>query len=261
MPDIQVVSKETFTSKRWKKVDSYTFMSGDTLCPITMQEVPKAMFQMPIGFAEVESGYGLVTLLGLRPHQNVFVGSDGRWLSSYMPAILRSYPFLLAREENTEGRLLFCIDADSGLVSADESDEPYFDEEGQLSEQLKGILSLLEAVHTNRLATERICKTLDEMGLLKPWNIQVELDGSPFHIDGLFCIDETALNKLDDDDYLTLRECNALPIAYCQMLSMQRVPDLALRSQAISGSEVAPRTEEISFDSFADDGNLNLDNL
>lgn len=261
MPDIKVISKEEFSSKRWKKIDSYAFMANDTICPITMQEVPKAMFQMPIGFAKVESGYGLVTLLGLKPEQNVFVDPKGRWLSSYMPAILRSYPFLLAHEENKEGRLVFCIDADSGLVSENEFDEPYFDEEGELSEQLKSILSLLEAVYTNRLATERICNTLDEMELLKPWNIQVELDGSPLQLEGLFCIDEPALNNLGNDDYLKLRACNALPIAYCQMLSMQRVPDLAYRCNALSDSEVTSKAEEISFDSFADDGNLNLDNL
>lgn len=45
-------------------------------------------------------------------------------------------------------------------------------------------------------------------------------------------IDETALNALPADAFETLRQAGALPLAYCQMLSMQHLQVLGKLVQA-----------------------------
>lgn len=261
MQQIEPINKDEFSDKRWKRIDNYSFIAGDTICPITVQELPKVMLEMPIAFTKSEKGFGVVAILGLRPESNAFVDQLGRWGSNYMPAILRSYPFLLANNANEDGQLLFCIDASSGVITDNPDDEPFFNEEGELTDTLQNILNLLAAVYSNRLATEKICQLLDELGLIKPWDLVIELDGDPVKLEGFYSIDEVALNSLSDEDFLRLRSNSALAVAYCQLLSMQKISNIAHRVQQNSGSDASIKVDELTLDSFSNEGNINLDNI
>src|SRR5690554_4574124 len=99
MPDLQVVSKERHAQKRWKRYSSYAFAAGDSVAPLVIQEIPKACIALPIGFIESEDGYFPVAVQGLTPDSNLLVAPDGRWLTSYVPAAYRSYPFRMANTE------------------------------------------------------------------------------------------------------------------------------------------------------------------
>lgn len=261
MPDIRLLTKEEFADKRWQKIKSYSFMARDTVCPITVEELPKAMIDMPVGIVKSDNGFGLVALTGLRQEQNLFINPEGKWTSEYLPAVMRSYPFLLARVEENDEQLYFCVDVDSEFLSDDPDAELFYDEDGELTQQLKSILKLLEAIFVSRQVTERILKLLDELNLIKPWQLQIELDGQPHQLEGLYRIDESALNALSDEDFLKLRADNALAVAYAHLLSLQNIPSLRRRAESQPGSAGATTTEELNLDSFSGEGNINLDNI
>ncbi|MEA1053628.1 SapC family protein [Lamprobacter modestohalophilus] len=116
MANLQPITLSRHRDQRWARYTDYRFAAADTLAPLVVQELPKALMSLPIGFIEQPDGYGLVAVQSLQPGQNLFVSVDGRWLGGYVPALYRGYPFALAKTE--EGQQVLCIDEDSGLVGA-----------------------------------------------------------------------------------------------------------------------------------------------
>ena len=257
MPKYITVSKETHASKRWKRIDSYAFAAKDTVASIVVQEFSRALMYLPIGFIEQEEQFVPVAILGLQPGQNLFVVPDGRWLNGYTPAVYRGYPFQLADTENDQRVLV--IDEDSALVNETEG-EHFFDEEGNPAQALKDVLDFLNQVDANRKLTQHICKLLAEHLLIKPWFINVQGNEGERKVEGLHCIDEAAMNALPPEAFEALRQAGALPIAYCQLLSMQHIQMLArlAQAQAIAkrptngngGAELLNSSDMISFDNL-----------
>lgn len=229
MPNLQVITFDAFKSKSWKPVPNYGLFSKNVICPLSAQELAHALLDMPIAFIKTDDRFSIVAVLGLLQDRNLFVDEAGNWLGRYVPAHYRSYPFVLALNSSAEDQLVFCIDEDSGLISETDENEPFFDSDESLSTRLKAILELLEALHNNHLVTNLICSKLFEKGLLQPWQLEIKSGSDSQQIEGLFTVNETALNALAPDDFLELRELGALPVAYCQLLSVQNVDRLAAR--------------------------------
>jgi hypothetical protein len=259
MPNYIPVSKETHASKRWKRTASFAFAAKDAVAPLVAQELPSALMHLPMGFIKQEELFIPVAILGLLPGQNLFVAPDGRWLGGYTPAAFRAYPFQLANTE--DGQRVLVIDEASGLVS-DTEGEPFFDEEGNPAKALKDVLEFLSQVQSNRELTQRICAVLAKHQLIQPWPINVQGDGGERKVEGLFRIDEAAMNALPAEAFGALRQAGALPIAYCQLLSMQHIQMLArlaqAQAQAIAkrptndngGAELLNSSDMISFDNL-----------
>jgi hypothetical protein len=76
------------------------------------------------------------------PGQNPYVSEVDRWISPYIPAVLRAYPFGIGWNEVDEP--LLCIDEASGLVNDGDGGELIFTEAGDLSGSVSGIWSMLE---------------------------------------------------------------------------------------------------------------------
>ena len=106
MVSLQAITKPDFTEKSWRRSPNYLFTANDAVCPLIVQEMPKAIMGMPIAFLCVDEKYSVVALLGLEPETNYFVGKDGGWRGNYIPALYRAYPFVLAKNEPEEEKLL-----------------------------------------------------------------------------------------------------------------------------------------------------------
>jgi len=223
MPNIQVITADTHKERRWRRYSSYHFAAGDALIPLVVQELPKAVLSLPLGFVSHGNEVTPVAVQGLHPGKNLLVGPEGQWLGGYIPAAYRGYPFLLAR--TGDGREVLCIDEESGLTASDEG-ELFFGDDGQPAPALAGVLDFLTQVAANRQATIRICSLLQQLQLIQPWPITVKDHSGEKNITGLWRVDETALNGLSDADFAALRRGGALPVIYCQLLSMQHLPRL-----------------------------------
>src|SRR5690606_4693165 len=130
----------------------------------------------------------------------------------------------LARTDANQMSL--CFDVDSGLLNTTEG-ELFFDDDGTPSQSISEVLQFLNQVTSDQSATLSICATLNKFGLIKPWPITVKMDSNEQVIEGLFCIDEHVLNELPSQDFEIIRSEGALPLAYCQLISMQHLSTLA----------------------------------
>lgn len=218
------ISFERHGSKAFLRFSSYGFAASETVVPIVGAEVPKAALSFPLAFMKQGEEVVLMGLMGLEPGSNLFVGPDGRWIGTYVPAAIRGYPFILARTE--EGRHVLCINEASGLVGEASRGERFFDDEGKATPQIQGVLDFLTTVHTNRAATARACQLIGELDVLQPWSIVVTKDGKPVNVEGLWRVSEEKLANLHESAFLELRKAGGLVLIYSQLLSMGHLPML-----------------------------------
>jgi len=258
MPNIQAITRERHSNQRWQRITNYKFTASDALCALVVQELPKAMLAMPIGFLAAEGTYSPVAIQGLALGKNLFVASNGQWVLPYIPAAYRAYPFLLANTE--DGKQVLCINEDSGLLS-DTEGEQFFDEDGQPAKVVADILNMLNQVAANRAATQRICTVLQKHNLIQPWLIKLQGAAGEQNIEGLYRIDETAMNQLPTEAFMELRDAGALVLAYCQLLSMQHLPLLGqlveahAKADAQAAVQLPTKGKDLDL-SFLSDGEL-----
>lgn len=258
------ISLNEFGNKRFRRFDSYQFAAQDALAPIVVKEMPKACLMLPIAFTHIGDDFVPVAVQGLQPGKNLFVAPDGRWVARYVPAIYRGYPFALANTE--DGRQVLCFQENSGLLG--DEGEPFF-EDDKPTKAVNDILDFLTQLAVNRAATSRICSLLKQKKLIQPWPIKLQNPQNPDDgrsIDGLFRIDEAAFNGLDKDSLAELRDGGALPLIFCQLLSMQHLPVLGELAKALAEVErqaALPKNEagEIDLTFLADDTTISFENL
>lgn len=261
MANLQAITKTEFAKKSWQRNPNFLFSANDAVCPLSASEIPRAMMAVPLAFLCTDGEYSIVAVQGLENGTNFFLNAEGQWLGSYIPAAYRSYPFVLASTEANEDQLILCINKDSGLLIEDDSAEAFFDEGGELSTTLKDLVEFLSTVRAGRQESARICTILLKHELFKPWDLQFELESGTKRIEGLFCIDESALNTLSDEAYAELRLAGAIPVVYCQLLSMQKISDLTQFAQAKAKLSSAPQANELNLDGVDLGGNISFDNL
>lgn len=263
MPNIQAITRERHGARRWRRYANYAFAAGDALSPLVVQELPKAMPALPVGFLAADGGAFMpVAVQGLKPGKNLFVARDGRWAAGYVPAAYRCYPFLLANTD--DGKQVLSIDEDSGLLS-DTEGELFFGEDGQPSNAIGDVLKFLNQVAASRQGTRRICAALQKHDLIQPWPIKIQGAEGEQSVEGLYRIDEAAMNRLPADAFVELRDAGGLALAYCQLLSMQHLPLLGklveahAKAEAKAAQFVPELGKDLDLSFLSDGGTLNFD--
>ncbi len=233
----QPVSKETHRYKRLLPIPSYAYAQKMAIVPLVGVECVQAIHNFPIVFAPYGESYVLMGLLSLQPEQNLFVSANGQWLGSYVPAILRQYPFAVGLPAEG-GEPILCADADSGLISETDG-QPLFEVDGNPSEVMRKVIEFVGELERNRAATIRTVNVLVKHKLIIPWDITVQLPKGTHKVNGIFRVDEAALNALCDADFLELRQAGALPIIYAHLLSLNCIDVLVRLSQANTSRQAA----------------------
>ena len=221
MSKLEAVTPERHQNKYWKRCDSFSFVGKNNLVPLVAAELINVIQDMPMAFIKNEEKFILMGVLSLIPGKNMFVNKQGKWIGSYIPSCFRGYPFSLARAEGRDD-LILCVDEDSGQLS-DTTGEPFFDKSAQLSKPIKDILSFLSQIEQNKTITDLAVSALADAGLVTEWNLKINTGEEEKPITGLYRIDETKLNTIDDEVFLKLRKAQSLPIAYAQILSMLNI--------------------------------------
>jgi hypothetical protein len=264
MTELAAITPERHAGKMWKKVSDNAFAAERTVIPLVGAELSKVVPAMPAGFIKLDAGYQLVAITSLQPGTNLYVAPDGKWLGEYIPAALRAYPFQLAQQEGAENFIL-CINEASGLVVENTEDgNAFFDDQDQPTQGIKDILNFLTKVEASRAVTQGAVNALADAGLITPWEINLKQGEKVVPVEGLFSIDEAGLNKLDNEDFLTLRKAGGLALAYAQLLSMSQLAVLE-RLGELQGQIVAKQTaqsEAANLSGFSlseDEGSLTFD--
>jgi SapC len=201
----------------------FGFAAALTGIYVVAAEFVQAARHYPIVFAQdSDSGAFLpLAVTGLVQGENLFIGDDGEWQKgTYVPAFVRRWPFYGVRvsgEDVPEGDIVVCVD-ESGLTP---SDQPVFDAQGEPSEELAGVQTLISEMEGARQSTERLCRDIKELGLLEPFEAHAfPKRGKEMRLRGMFRVNENRLNELQTRDIKRLMKRGELSRIYAHLMSL-----------------------------------------
>jgi hypothetical protein len=226
MSEIQPVTFERHAKKQLLPLSSWAFAANLNLAPLLPAEFSQAAQCFPIVFVEKEEEVSSFALLGLQPDKNLLLDVKNQWLVNYIPAVLRRYPFILARKDEASEEYVLCIDEASGLL-ADAGGAALFDDEGNRTEALEKAFNFVGEYQKQIPGGRLFCALLQELDLLVPYNINLQKEEQTVKLEGLLQIDEKKMGELSDDDFLKLRSKGVLPLIYAHLFSLAKINLLA----------------------------------
>ncbi len=252
MPTPLVLSPKECQGKTWHPPVDLAFAADRALIPLHAGELAKAAATMPVAAVKEGREWRLVGVCGIAPGHNLFI-RQGKWLGNYQPVWLATWPF----EAIAVGdKAIVTFEQESGLLGENGAGEPFFDDQGQMSETVATRVEALKAAHGKQQATQKALAALAKAKVLAPWPNAIK-EQLGLAIDGLHMIDERVLSQLDDEAFLALRRAQALPIAYALNLSIPQTHLLARLARLNPGSVAAPENldevfgegdDELTFD-------------
>lgn len=242
------INKEQHKDLKVKTIEGFDYAKDFHIASLMVHEFARAASVYPIVFIEdkAQDEFRPVVLLGLDEGENLFVGSDGKWSASYVPAIIRRYPFALAKM-NEEGQYTVCIDEGSDTVSREEG-KPLFDDSGELTEVVDNVKRYLGELQQMEVFTQEFCTNLAHQNLFTPLNMRVRQDNQVKNITGCYVVNEERLNNLSDSKLLDLRQRRYLAPIYAHLTSLAQIERLSQLKEGVTGltregAETSPATE------------------
>lgn len=233
--DPALLNREAHRGLRFKPTGNAGVTSGMNAIFCAIGEFAEAATEFVIAFLpdagakDAQGRYELspVVLLGLREGENLYVDADGRWNGRYAPAAVRRLPF--GYSKTGEGQLSVMIDQASPMFGREEG-ELLIGEDGEATEQLKGVIRFLDQFEAELQRTRGLCRRLVELDLFKTVKIDITVpDGSQFTAGTVYVIDEEKVRKLPDAVALELMRNGALGLLYAQIVSMSNVSRMTER--------------------------------
>ena len=252
MPQWTVISKSRHAQANYHPRNGYHHAREQLVASVLLAELPKLIQHFVLGFVPSGERFTAVALLGIQQGQNLYVHPDGRWLGSYVPASVRGYPFNLLPDD--QGQRVLCIDAEQ-LTQNTDAGEPLFDPNGEPTEGVAKQLDFHQQCEADRQRTQKAMDALQQAGVLEPWPLAIprEEGQAPIQVEGLYRIDEKALNTLDADTYATLQGA-PMALAHAQLFAAHQVHQLTQRAAFHGNLADKGATEEPDIESlFGDD--------
>jgi hypothetical protein len=201
----------------------YSFARSAHFVPALIDEFSPASREMPIVFLPTNKTYSPVFMLGLRAGENRLIKDDGAFTTTYVPAYLRRYPFILGEEQGRDP--VVCIDA-GNLVLSETDGETLFDDDGQPTQSLQNMVDLATNYFEAGKRTQAFVSILDDLGLFRQITIESRTSSDGQTIHGLAAIDENKLYELSDADFLTLRTQRLLGPIFAHFFSLSQIDRL-----------------------------------
>lgn len=220
------ITKARHEGKKIKQAQGFGFAAGFHIASIMVHEFARASSLYPVVFLEDkgQDSFRPVVLMGLDAGENLYVGADGKWQASYIPAIIRRYPFALA-SSGEQDKYTVCIDEGSELVS-DSEGVPLFNEQGEPAEALENVKRYLGELQQMDAFTGEFCKFMVANNMLTPLNMRVRQSDQVKNINGCYVINEERLNSLSLERFAELRDKRYLPAVYAHLLSLAQIERL-----------------------------------
>jgi SapC len=191
----------------------------------------------PIVFIEAGKGedgqreVAPVVVLGLTQGENLMLGDDGSWGARYVPALLRGYPFGLARTD-TQSSYVVVIDAKADALWAGEG-QALFDDQGNPTPMLEERRKFLEQLEAEAQRTRLFGRSLLELELLQPMRFEATLPGGQqLTVDGFLAVDEKKFAELAADKLVPLHKNGILAMIHAHQFSLQLMRGLVERRVA-----------------------------
>lgn len=251
MPDWRVLSRTMHAEQGYRPRDGYHNAAGRMVAPVVLDELHRLLPHYVIGLLPQGDDLVPVALLGVNSEENLYLREDGGWQVSYVPATLRGHPFALADGQN--GNKALAIDA----AYLTEAGQPLFTN-GELDETAAQAMRFLQQYDQSRRATLAASQALQQAGVLSEWPLAVPLGEGHRRINGLYRVDEAALNELSAEAYAALRG-EPMKLAYAQLYAISQVEQLSLLALRQGSVNAAGEASTIDAMFGEDDDELNFD--
>jgi hypothetical protein len=211
---------------------SLAFAKNVNSVPLMVAEFANAGAEYAVVFAGQGDGVVPVVLLGVRDDENLFVGADGSWQGRYVPAFLRRSPFVFATGDDGANFTL-CVDEDYDGVNRDGRGERLFDNDGERTQYLQGVLGFLQAYQVQFQRTLAFTKRLVDLKLLEPMQARFTLrNGSSMTLGGFQAVSRERLKALTGDQLAALSANDELEMIYIHLQSLAHLTATAERMGA-----------------------------
>lgn len=174
-------------------------------------------------------GFFATAVMGLEPDQNLFLNDDG-WDASYVPAMLKRQPFLIATGEDGDNQVpVASLDVDHPRVSQD-AGEALFDSDGAPTDFLNQTIALLDKLHRGLQHGIGFVDTLLKHELLEEITFDFAFqDGTKKTLQGFYTIAEERLFELPGDVLESLNKAGYLQPVFMAVASLSRMRDIIER--------------------------------
>ncbi|SOH93279.1 SapC protein [Monaibacterium marinum] len=207
----------------------FSFASEINSVPLLAAEFAAAAGEHTIVFAGEGDAIFPSVILGQRDGQNAHVNAEGTWLSGYIPAFLRRYPFVFAGAEDTSNFTL-CIDEEFDGFNKDGKGERLFDSAGERTEYLERMLKFTSDYQTQFNRTQMFAKRLADLDLLEPAQAQFrDAEGKQSSLTGFKTIKRDALRQLSGDTLAEMAKTDELELCYLHLHSLTNLPSMNQR--------------------------------
>lgn len=234
------VNKERHLGKKILPATDFGFAQQFHLASVMVHEFVRASAIYPVVFLEDKDNdhFRAVVLLGLDSGENLFVDAAGKWNASYVPAIIRRYPFALAKSAE-EGQYTVCIDEESALVNETDG-EDLFDAQGEPTEVIENVKRYLGELQQMEVFTRQFAQFFSEHNLFTPLNMRVRHQEQTRNITGCYVINEERINHLSNERFLEMREKRYLAPMYAHLNSLAQIERLVALKSDPGSSALTP---------------------
>jgi len=196
------------------------------MAPICSFELQGAASQMPLVFVKDEDSVNVMGLMGLQSKKNLFIDTEGKWDSPFfLPAVFAAYPFQLAKAEDNRHMILF--DEDSKNLVEGGLGNRLFDDDQNETETFLRYTRILTKIGESEIISKVACQLLLEFNLLQGFKFELpQSDTKIVPLDGLYRIDLSRFNNLEDDRFLKLRRSHTLEFIYAHLFSLNCISKL-----------------------------------
>ncbi len=196
---------------------------------VAANEFPDACREFPIVFvksgkdADGTDSVAPIAVFGVSQAENLFLVGE-RWRGRYMPAVMRMYPFCMARID--DDRLAMCVDM--AFEGANDTEgQALFDANGKPTEWLGRVQKQLEDLEAEVQRTRQVCVRLQQLDLLREMRFDATLPGGRKHtVDGFMVVDEEKVRNLPDAQVLELHRSGLLGLIHLHWISMRNMQPL-----------------------------------
>jgi len=165
-----------------------------------------------------------IAVFSLTKGQNLCI-EGGAWRTTYLPVVLRMYPFALAR--SGDAQYAVCHDANTTRLSVTEG-EALFDAEGNPTAFTQDLQRQLEQVEVEVERTRQMGLELLRLDLLREMRFEATLpDGASVGVEGFLTIDEQRFAELPDAEVVKLHKGGVLGLLHAHRISLSNMRRLA----------------------------------
>jgi hypothetical protein len=218
----------------------FSFAANTNSAPVMAVEFAKAAAEYTLIFAGEGKKVVPSAVLGIQNDSNLYVDSNGKWASKYIPAFVRRYPFVFSSGD--EGKTFtLCIDEDYAGLNKKAEGNRLFGADGERTDYLNGVLNFLKEYQTEYNRTQLFCDKLVELELLEPMQAQIKLkSGKQLSLTGFQSVSREKLNALAPETLSELAKTGALELIYIHLYSMKNFSEMMERvSVSLQEKEMA----------------------